>query len=194
MTRSLPLLRRHDAWGAKAAADGTPWGRYLARNLDRPAERPSIDDPDFPLWQRYMLRDCLHLASAVAEVMRLPTGRLTRGGQLAHAFVILPNHDGVPDRWPCLDWSGVRSLKRIREDMRDAWGRLAFDTDVSTIRHRSDALRDARSRPHVAAAMRLDWPRVSPAALHRGRLRYLDVLDVCAPTGSRRHPDVIDVR
>lgn len=187
---------RTDAWGARRVAEDTAWGRYLRNRLDRPDEASECDDPTRSNWQRYMRRDCLHLASAVGARMRLPVGRLMKGGQLAHAFVILPNHDGVPDRWPCLDWSGVRTLKRIRADLHDAWGRLTFDGDVSPMKAHSDALRDARTRQHIAAAMRIDWPRVSPAGLHRGRLRYLDVIDVSQPhaPARRRRPDVIDVR
>lgn len=128
--------------------------------------------------------------------MRLPVGRLTKGGQLAHAFVILPSHDGVPDRWPCLDWSGVRTMKRIRADLHDAWGRLTFDGDVSPIVPHRDAIIDARLRPHIVAAMRIAWPRVSGTRLHRCRLRYLDVIDASerVVTGRRRRPDIIDVR
>lgn len=185
-----------DAWGARRAAAGTGWGRYLERTLGHVEGRPEADDPAFPDWQRYMLEDPLHLASAVAVAMRLPVGRLTKGPRLAHAFVMLPNHDGVPDRWPCLDWSGVRTLKQIRRDMRDTWGRLEFDTDVSSIRPNAGTLRDARSRPHVAAAMRLAWPRVSATTLLHGRLRYLDVVDVTSSraTGRPRRVDTIDVR
>lgn len=176
-------------------ATGTAWGRYLERTLGHVAERPESTDPEFDMWQRYMSADCLHLASAVAIDMRLPVGRLTRGSGLAHAFVILPNHDGVPDRWPCLDWSGVRTMKQIRRDMRDAWGRLEFDADVAPVRPDHGVLRDARSRRHIAAAMRLAWPRVSATGLSHMRLRYLDVINTgpSQAPGRRRRPDVIDV-
>jgi hypothetical protein len=185
-----------DVRGARLAAEGTGWGAYLDRHLDRPDPRPDADAPGFDDWQRYMLQDCLAFASAVAGRMRLPVGRLTKGRQLAHAFVILPSHDGAPDRWACLDWSGVRTMKGVRRDMQEAWGRLAFVEDVSTTPVGRDVLRDARTRPHVLAALKQQWPRVSASALFRCRLRYLDVIDPSTPTrtGRTRIPDVIDVR
>jgi hypothetical protein len=194
-------VTRQDAWGARAAAEGTDWGRYLSAHLGSAGTEPDLDDPAHAAWQRFMRLDCLHLASVVGAEMRLPVGRLLKGDQLAHAFVILPNHDGVPDRWPCLDWSGVRSLKQVREDLRHAWGRLAFDWNdtrpLTRTRLRGDRreiMRLARGRPHIARAMRLAWPRVS-TSLHGYRLRYLDVIDSSAPVHRvrRRKLDIIDV-
>lgn len=180
---------RFDAWGAKWAAEGTDWGAYLERYLDRPDERPASDDPEFVLWQRYMQRDCLHLASVLASRMRLPVGRLMKGGQLAHAFVILPNRHGMPDRLASLDWSGVRRLKRIKDDMREEWGRLTLNGDMSPIDRPAARLGDAWTRPHIRAALDVCWPRVA-ATSTRGRLRYIDVLD-CRPRAKKRRPDII---
>lgn len=193
---------RQDAWGARAAAAGTDWGAYLARHLGSVMPEPDLLDPARKTWERFMRRDCLHLASALGAEMRLPVGRLLRGDQLAHAFVILPCHDGVPDRWPCLDWAGVRPLKQVRDDLREAWGRLVFDSaDVLPLPAsrlhggRREILRLARKRPPIAQAMRVAWPRVA-RSLHGYRLRYLDVIDTAAPVrrGRKRRLDVIDVR
>lgn len=191
MIRIAREFGRFDAWGAKWAAEGTEWGAYLERHLDRPDDDPDLQDPEFARWQRYMRRDCLYLASAIARRMRLPVGRLMKGGQLAHVFVVLPNRHGIPDQMPCLDWSGVRRLKRVKDDMRDAWGRLTLADDMSPMTPPAGIMRDARARPHVREALAIDWPRVSLAS-SRGRLRYLDVID-CTPRTARRRPDVIDV-
>jgi len=165
---------------------------FLRDRLNVPDIAPAWDDPDLAIWQRYMRRDCLHLASAVGRRMRLPVGRLMKGGQLAHAFVILPDMAGAPDEWACLDWSGVRTMKRVRKDMQEAWGRLTFAGDLSPIAPHADAMRDARRRPHIVAAMRLEWPRVA-ATLWHSRLRHLDMIDTRALRTTRRRPDVIDV-
>ena len=187
---------------------GVPAWRALLDGRTEDGDEASLSPPDpflepdeFASWQRFMLADCMQLAIAVASHRRLPLGRLMSADTLAHAFVILTDGERTPDRWLCLDWSGLRTLRRMRDDMRPSWGRLVFDwsgldarRSPMKLRTRREVLRLARSRPHIAQALSVEWPRTATRP-HRDRLRYLDVLDVQSHRGdaSSRIPDIIDI-
>ena len=154
---------------------------FLDQYADISSKPTEIDDPEWNSWQRFMHCDCLSIASAIAIQTKLPVGRLMKGKQLAHAFIILPTHEPIPDKWWCLDWSGVRTLKSIREELKEGWGRLVFDYEnilPLNMRQKSKAemLRIARTKIHIAKAMRVSWPSVSNRALHNARLRYRDII------------------
>lgn len=128
---------------------------YLARHLDRPDGEPERKNAEQVEWTRYMSRDCLHIASAIAIETGLPVGRLMKRGQLAHAFVILPNRLCSIEQGACLDWIGVRTIGRMRLDLRGTWGRLVLDADRTPIEPDAGALAEALGRPHMAEALKL---------------------------------------